>query len=106
NPGPQTFTMAVQPDFVSITASDDPGLYYGVQALIQLAQQTGRRWPALIMRDRPALLNRGLMLDVTRGKVPTLDTLKDLVRTLARFRYNQLQLYVEHTFTFASHPEI
>lgn len=46
------------------------------------------------------------MLDVTRGKVPTLETLKQLVRTLARYRYNQLQLYIEHTFAFASHPGI
>lgn len=106
NPGPQSFILKVNPDFISIAASDEPGLYYGVQALIQIAQQTGRRWPALVIHDRPALLTRGLMLDVTRGKVPTLDTLRDLVRTLARFRYNQLQLYIEHTFTFASHPEI
>jgi len=46
------------------------------------------------------------MLDVSRGKVPTLPTLFGLVDGLAAHKYNQLQLYVEHTFQIASHPDI
>ena len=44
------------------------------------------------------------MLDVSRGKVPTLATLFALVDGLAAHKYNQLQLYTEHTFHFPSHP--
>jgi N-acetyl-beta-hexosaminidase len=46
------------------------------------------------------------MLDVSRGKVPTRQTLFELVDGLSAYKYNQLQLYVEHTFDFRSHPEI
>ena len=46
------------------------------------------------------------MLDVSRGKVPTLETLYTLADTLAAYKYNQLQLYTEHTFDFQSHPLI
>lgn len=91
---------------MTLTSADVAGMFYGVQILLQIVQQTGRRWPALAIDDKPALRHRGLMLDVSRGKVPTIETLKDLARRLAQYRYNQLQLYVEHTFVFPSHPEI
>ncbi len=46
------------------------------------------------------------MLDVSRGKVPTLETLKGLVDVLAQLKLNALMLYVEHTFRFRRHPLI
>ena len=41
--------------------------------------------------------HRAYMLDISRDKVPTMSTLRILVELLARFGYNQLQLYIEHT---------
>jgi hypothetical protein len=104
--GPESYRLQIEDDIVTLAAADEAGLYYGVQTLQQIVQQTGRRWPALEIEDKPVLRHRGLMLDVSRGKVPTLDTLKELARRLSRYRDNQLQLYVEHTFVFPSHPEI
>jgi len=49
---------------------------------------------------------RGFMLDVSRDRVPTMKTLRELVDVLARCRYNQLQLYVEHTFAYANHRTV
>ena len=49
---------------------------------------------------------RGYMLDVSRDRVPTLKTLREIVDLLARCRYNQFQLYTEHTFAYAAHPEV
>ena len=46
------------------------------------------------------------MLDVSRDRVPTLKTLREIVDLLARCRYNQFQLYTEHTFAYAAHPEV
>jgi hypothetical protein len=46
------------------------------------------------------------MLDVSRDKVPTLDTLKDLVARLASWKVNQVQLYLEHTFAYQGHEEV
>jgi len=45
----------------------------------------------------------GLMLDVSRDKVPTMATLKWLTDLLARLGFNELQLYTEHTFAYARH---
>jgi len=62
--------------------------------------------PALRIEDAPALPWRGLLLDVSRGRVPTLQTLLGLVDRLASYKLNMLQLYVEHTFAYRSHPLI
>jgi len=44
--------------------------------------------------------------DVSRGKVPTLETLQGIVDVIALYKLNMLMLYVEHTFAFRSHPLI
>ncbi len=54
----------------------------------------------------PAFANRCFMLDVSRDRVPTTDTLHWLVDSLSMLGYNQLQLYVEHAFEFAGHEQV
>ena len=46
------------------------------------------------------------MLDISRTKVPTIDTLLTLIDQLATLKYNQLQLYTEHTFAFSNHQQV
>jgi hypothetical protein len=104
--GPQAYRLVITADGVVITAADEAGLFYGVQTLIQLARIHGRRLPGCTCADEPALPRRGIMLDVSRSKVPTPATLQRLVETLAHYKINELQLYTEHTFQFPSHPRI
>ena len=49
---------------------------------------------------------RGFMLDVSRDRVPTTKTLREIVDILARCRYNQFQLYTEHTFAYLRHRAV
>ena len=46
---------------------------------------------------------RAYMLDVSRDRVPTMDTLEWLAGALALLGFNELQLYVEHTFAYSGH---
>jgi hypothetical protein len=46
------------------------------------------------------------MLDISRDRVPTMQTLLELVDLLAAWKINQLQLYTEHTFAYRNHPEV
>ena len=46
------------------------------------------------------------MLDVSRDRVPTLDTLFELVDLLAALRMNEFQLYTEHSFAYAEHETV
>lgn len=85
---------------VVIVGGDADGLRYGVQTFRQLVRHSGPAVPVVHIEDAPVLPVRGYYLDVTRGRMPTLASLKALVDTLELHKYNQLQLYVEHTFRF------
>ena len=100
------YSLRITADRVTVTGADEAGLFYGVQTLCQLIQTQGGRLPALTIRDWPRLANRGVMLDVSRGKVPTRETLYRLIDYLASLKYNHFQLYIEHTFAFPSVPEL
>jgi len=71
-----------------------------------LTRVHGGRLPVGVVEDWPDLAVRGVMLDVSRDKVPTLATVKDLVDRLASWKVNQLQLYFEHTFAYSGHEEV
>jgi hexosaminidase len=64
------------------------------------------RLPCLEIRDWPDFSRRGVMLDMSRGRVPKLETLLDLAERLADFKINELQLYTEHTFAYRKYKSI
>ena len=55
---------------------------------------------------QPDFERRGLMLDISRNRVPTTAWLKTLIDALALLRYNELQLYTEHTFAYQDHATV
>lgn len=54
----------------------------------------------------PRFARRGLMLDISRNRVPRLAWLRELIDALATLRYNELQLYTEHTFAYREHASV
>lgn len=99
------YRLEIKPQGIEISAPSPDGLRYGLQTLCQLATKQGLV-PALQILDQPDFRDRGIMLDVSRGKVPTRETLERLVDFCSRLRLNVLMLYIEHTFDFRAHPEI
>ena len=107
-PKPESYRLTVEPSGVLITGADGAGLFYGVCTLCQLldlysGQDDSTTLPALHIWDWPDFPYRGVMLDVSRDRVPTMETLYELVDMLAGLKVNQLQLYTEHTFAYAGH---
>ncbi len=102
----ESYRISIRPDGVRVLGDGLPGLFYGLLTFAQLVRDAGNPLPCLEITDAPAFPHRGFYLDVTRGKVPTLDTLKDLADKLAVLKINQLQLYVEHVFDFRFDPAI
>ncbi len=89
-----------------IRAADAAGLFYAHQTIAQLHAQFGEELPALEIEDWPDFPVRGVMLDISRDKVPTMQTLFGIVDQLAGWKINQLQLYTEHTFAYRGHEEV
>lgn len=90
---------------IQLVGGSPAGCFYGLQTLAQLARGQAAI-PCCEITDWPDFSIRGLLHDTTRGKVPTLGTLKLLADRLAGLKVNQLQLYIEHSFVFAFDPEI
>ncbi|MBT9549006.1 MAG: family 20 glycosylhydrolase [Candidatus Sericytochromatia bacterium] len=105
--GPEGYHLHIYTRVIEIEASDRAGLFYGLMTLRQLLRQyPPDGLPCLLIRDWPDYKHRGLMLDISRDKVPTLPSLYQLVDQLAELKLNQLQLYTEHTFAYTDHEEV
>ncbi|MCL4505371.1 MAG: family 20 glycosylhydrolase [Chloroflexi bacterium] len=102
----QGYTLDITDSGLSIQGADNAGVFYGVMTLVQLLRQYGSRLPLLHIEDYPDFPARGIMLDVSRDKVPTMKTLFELVDMLAGLKINELQLYTEHTFAYQRHPVV
>lgn len=103
---PQGYELTITGQTIHAVASTPAGVFYAVMTLTQLLDQCGSQLPTLRITDWPDFPNRGLMLDISRDKVPTMETLYGLVDLLASWKVNQLQLYTEHTFAYRNHPEV
>lgn len=103
---PEGYAIRVDSDCARIAAHTDRGLAYGISTWAQMTRQFPESMPAVEIIDFPVLANRGLMLDMSRGRVYTLDYLKKLVTLMASLKLNVLQLYIEHTFEFSFLEEV
>ena len=92
---PQAYKLLIEPHQIKIVYSHLEGLFYAMTTIKQLAKQTNNKIPCIEIEDSPDLQTRGAMLDISRGKIPTLNTLLGMVDLLADLKYNHLELYVE-----------
>lgn len=101
----QAYLLDVTPHQVIAAAATPQGLYYAAQTLRQLLSENGTI-PCLSITDWPDYPFRGVMLDISRFRVPKLDPLFERIERLAALKINVFQLYTEHTFVFRRHPTI
>ncbi len=115
DPHGESYRLQIDAQGIRIQGSDREGLAHGVSTLLQWLRihlpdphsGTGqRKLPALRVVDRPAFRHRGVLLDISRDKVPSLATLCDLIDLLASWKINQVQLYMEHTFAYRGHEAV
>ncbi|REK10592.1 MAG: glycoside hydrolase, partial [Acidobacteria bacterium] len=106
--GAEAYQLELRGEKWRLAARTPRGLFYGIQTLAQwlLLHDGSAALPELMVRDAPLFPVRGVMLDVSRNKVPKLRTLFALVDRLAALKINHLQLYTEHTFAYAGHEEV
>lgn len=100
----QEYEIYINEDDITVFSADAQGIFYALGLLWQMyCENKGEILCRGRIKDGPDLKNRGFMMDISRGKVPKLETLKHLADILARCRYNQLQLYIEgYAFCYPS----
>ncbi len=102
----EAYRLTITKDNINLMASTDQGMYYGIQTLRDLTTIHGRTIPCCQIDDFPDFKRRAIYFDVARGRVPKIDTVKELIERLSRWKINELQLYIKNTFTWAKHPAI
>ena len=103
---PEGYALAISKNGIEISFRETAGLRAAATTLRQLLREYGRRLPCLRIRDWPDFARRGVMLDISRGRVPKLETLLDLAEMLSDFKINELQLYTEHTFAYKKYKSV
>ncbi len=102
-PGDEAYRLVIDASGARITARTACGLRWGRATLDQLRLHP--RIPCLVIDDAPRFAHRGVMLDISRDRVPTMATLFGLVDRLAAWKMNHLQLYIEHTLAYPGHED-
>lgn len=102
----QEYQIQVNETGLTIAGGDGAAVLYGVQTLCQIIAQCGGVLECMEIADAPDIKSRGYFLDETRGRVLTLPYLKKVADRLSRYKINQFQLYVEHTYLFRDLTEM
>ena len=90
----EAYHLTVSPSSIKIEASASVGIFYGLQSLLQLAEQYGaQNIPALTIHDTPYLNHRGLMIDVSRHFFSK-DFLKKQLDLMAYYKMNRFHWHL------------
>ncbi len=98
------YRLRVLEDSIHLDYADEPGRFYALRSLALIFTQP--ELPCFEIEDAPALSHRCFMLDISRDRVPKLETLYTIIDLCADLKINELQLYNEHCFSYAGHAKV
>lgn len=104
---PEGYKLLIDDSKITIAAKTKAGIYYGVQTLKQLIRGNVNKdfLNGVIISDWPELKYRGILDDISRGPVPTMEYMKQQIRRLAELKMNSLQYYTENVVKTKSHGD-
>ena len=102
NLGREGYRLQIARDGVRLGAAAPTGLFWGTRTLLQMLRQTPGSVPCGTAVDFPRYQLRGFMLDVARTPYP-LSYLKDVIRTMAWYKMNDLHLVINNNYIFHEH---
>lgn len=85
------YVLTIDPDRVLIRATSGAGLFYGVQTMLQMADEKGL--PVGTITDEPRFAYRGFMMDVSRHFFDK-EFIKKQIDALAYYKLNRLHLHL------------
>ena len=103
----ESYDLQVGRRGILVRAGGPRGLFHGYSTLAQWLRLAGDgEILGLQVADRPNFKHRGVLLDISRNRVPSRAQLEAQIEQLAGLKINQLQLYMEHTFAYQGHEVV
>ncbi len=96
------YELTITPDEVRLEGPHKQGRYWGTRTLLQLLTQGNGSIPCGTAVDCPRYSVRAFMIDVGRLPMPLAD-IKNIIRTMAWYKMNELQLHLNDNYIFHEH---
>ncbi len=101
---PDWYHIRITSGAIIITTHTKEALFIAITTIRQLLHFSENRCLNCgEIEDWADIAKRGVMLDVSRDRVHTLETLRTLIDFYALLKFNQFILYIEHTFEYVGH---
>ena len=105
--GKEAYAMIIDQTGVKICSSCEEGNFRALTSLFQLYKRGKGAVCFAAIEDHPDFARRAYMLDISRGRMPRPEKIKQLIDLLALLKYNELQLYMENfCFKYPLFPEV
>ncbi len=102
----EEYLLQVDEKGIVLTVVSEEGCFRGLTTLYQLILEYKGQLPYVTISDKPDLARRGYMLDISRGRMPKVETIKWYIDQLALLKYNEFQLYMENNcYQYAAFPQ-
>ncbi len=103
----EEYTLQIGEGGVKISSSSDEGAFRAITSLFALYRRGRGSIGYQTVSDKPDFERRAYMLDISRGRMPRPEKIKQLIDLLAMLKYNELQLYMENfCFKYPLFPEV
>ncbi|HMS29705.1 MAG TPA: beta-N-acetylhexosaminidase [Saprospiraceae bacterium] len=97
---PEAYQLRISKGSISVTASQEVGLFYALQSLTQLIDFAGKnettselKIPYVVIDDEPEFAYRGMHLDVSRHFFPV-QFIKEYIDYMARYKFNNFHWHL------------
>lgn len=101
----EAYRIEITKECVSLFCGTEESAFRALTTLYVLLTEN-TRLECCTIADSPSVENRGYLLDISRDRVPKLETILKTVDMLSLMKYNELQMYLEQpAVEFSAFPE-
>lgn len=98
------YFLLVDRDYIALIAVNEQGIFYGIQTLLQILENSFKINCCRI-EDWPSMSLRGIHLDL-KGLIPNFNYLKEFIKRLSQYKINTILIEYEDKFRFDKHYPI
>lgn len=103
----QGYKLDVRTEKITIEYCTSVGINYGIVTVEKMMIQFGDNIPCVDIEDYPDIEVRGVLLDISRDRVPKIETIFYIIDILYMLKVNHFELYIEgFSFDYLSFSHI